>query len=109
MERSLSVKTNEDFEIAVRWCDQNLVPYSLSSGEMHVRASAEAANPPLLTATVTISVDNWATAVITSSALTTLVDPPDVLVYDFVATRTDGRKKVLLEGNFMIIPGVTHV
>ena len=108
MKRDLHVKTNEDFEIAVRWCDQLLAPYALSSGEMHVRATAEAANPPLLTATVTISVDNWATAVIASSALTTLVDPPDLLVYDFVATRTDGRKKVLLEGTFMLIPGVTH-
>ena len=109
MERSLRVKTNEDFEIAVRWCDHLLVPYALSSGQMHVRATANAANPPVLTATVTISVDNWATAVITSSALTALVDPPPLLVYDFVATRTDGRKKVLLEGTFMIIPGVTHV
>ena len=107
MKRDLHVKTNEDFEIAVRWCDQLLVPYALSSGEMQVRASAEAANPPLLTAAVTI-VDNWATAVITSSALTAL-DPPGLLVYDFVATRTDGRKKVLIEGTFLLIPGVTHV
>lgn len=109
MERTLRAKTNEDFEISARWSDNSGVPYPLSSGQMQVRTSATAPNPPLLTATVTISLDNWATAVIPAATLSGLVNPPELLVYDFFVVRTsDSRKKILLEGDFVLLPGVTH-
>lgn len=109
MERTLRAKTNEDFEISVRWTNKTGTPYPLSSGQMQVRTSPQAANPPLLSATVTVDGDNWAKAVITSASMAALVDPPELLVYDFVVTRTaDSRKKILLEGDFMLLPGVTR-
>lgn len=109
MERNIRAKTNEDFEIAARWSDESGVPYPLSSGQMHVRTSVQAANPPLLTATVTISADNWATAVIPATTLASVGNAPALLVYDFFVIRaSDSRKKVLLEGDFVLLPGVTH-
>ena len=109
MERVLRAKTNEDLEISVRWTDRDGTPYPLKSGEMQVRTSAEATGSALLTATVTISVDNWATAVILSTAMAALVDPPELLTYDFFVVRTsDSRKKILLEGDFVLVQGVTH-
>lgn len=109
MERTLRAKDNEDLEVSVRWTDRNGTPYPLSSGEMQVRTSATATGAPLLAASVTIDGDNWATAVIPAAAMSALTDPPELLVYDFVVTRTsDGRKKILLEGDFVLLPGVTH-
>lgn len=107
MNRNIRLLTNEDFEIAVRWKDDDGTPYTLLSGAMQVRATEEATDI-LLTATVVIEAGNWASATIPRADIAALTNPPGQAEYDFVVVRDDGRQKVMLEGTALIGTGVTR-
>ncbi len=106
----LRLTDTADTTKSARWRSAEQVGYTLTGGRLVIRATEteDDAVPALLDVAATLSDSNTLATVVLTAAAITAATIPSTAVWEFVLTRSDGRKMSVVGGQAVWSRGVAR-